>query len=432
MKFLHRSILAAAFALSFSLLARADAAIPARAATPGAPSFGEFDRRARGGERLNIVFFGASLTWGANSSNPIETSYRAQTARKFESAYPRAHFRFFDAAIGGTGSQLGVFRVDRDVLSHRPDLVFLDFSANDDIYSDDAETLASYESIVRRLVSEASVPVVQVIFPFESNIAPGEMPKMKRRRAHLAIARVYNTAVGDAIALATERVQSGVPIKALWPLDGVHLGDEGYKLFSEAAFAGFEKAVLDKRVCRSPDKMLYASTYMAHARVRISQLGPLPLGWKIGIPNRVSAYFDFLMSRWLDDVVVSNRSEAGPAAGASPTATQQAEPLKLKFRGSMVMLLGESTLASGRYRATIDGKLVQRQQNGQALAEYDPGAFGRAINGNGHHVQVLAVGLDSSVEHTLEIEPIFAPGAAQELRLESICVAGGAAQVSAQ
>ena len=173
--------------------------VAALAQTPaGATSFAEFDRRAREGERLNIVFFGASLTWGANATDPMQTSYRAVVARRLEAAYPKAHFRFHDAAIGGTGSQLGVFRLDRDVLRHRPDLVFLDFSANDDINSANPETLASYEAIVRRMLLEARTPVVQVIFPFKWNVAAGNTDGMKRRDAHLAIAAAYNIPAGVA------------------------------------------------------------------------------------------------------------------------------------------------------------------------------------------------------------------------------------------
>jgi hypothetical protein len=37
--------------------------------------------------------------------------------------------------------------------------------------------------------------------------------------------------------------------------------------------------------------------------------------------------------------------------------------------------------------------------------------------GNAHHVQLLASGLDASVEHTLEIEPVWAENAT-EIRLE--------------
>jgi len=101
-----------------------------------APDFSQFDQRARAGAKLKVGFFGASLTWGANASDPLKTSYRAHVARKFVSTYPKSHFEFVEGAIGGTGSQLGVFRLERDMLRYRPDIVFLDFSANDDIYSD--------------------------------------------------------------------------------------------------------------------------------------------------------------------------------------------------------------------------------------------------------------------------------------------------------
>lgn len=396
---------------------------------PKTASFGVFDQRAKAGERLNVVFFGASLTWGANASNPIETSYRARVARRFEATYPRAHFRFFDAAIGGTGSQLGAFRLERDVLRHRPDLVFVDFSANDDIYKDDAETLASYESLLHRLL-EANVPTVQVIFPFRWNVEKGasELVKMKRRSAHIALSLAYNTGLGDAIERAIAEVGGGrTTPDALWPIDGVHPGDQGYELFAAAAFAGFQKAVQQKRVCRVPAKMVFAPTYLRPTRFRLSRLELLPLGWRRGRPQRVSAYFDFLMSRWLDDVVIASNRNPDKSATATETPTPIApQRIRVRFRGSMALLLGEATLQSGRYRAYIDGQLVTRESGGKMQSEFDPGAFARAINGNGHHVQILAEGLNPRQEHLLEIEPIFDPAQEQELRLESLCVAGDA------
>lgn len=44
-------------------------------AKPG--SFAEFDRRAGAGEHLNVVFFGASLTWGANDNRHRAVYYGA-------------------------------------------------------------------------------------------------------------------------------------------------------------------------------------------------------------------------------------------------------------------------------------------------------------------------------------------------------------------
>lgn len=405
-------------------------------AAPSAPtpSFRDFEKRAKRGDSLNVVFFGASLTWGANSSDPLLTSYRADTARKFQTAYPKAHFTFWDGAIGGTGSQLGVFRLQRDVLRHNPDLVFLDFSANDDIYSDDVTRHASYESLVRRLVLGAHVPVVQVIFPFEWNIKAGEMAKMKRRDAHLRISSAYNTAVGDAVAFVTDRVlNGGVDIKTLWPFDGVHPDDKGYELFSEAAWNGYRSGVDKNLVCHAPAKMLYADTYMTNARVRFSTLGALPAGWSVGTPNRTSAYFDFLMSRWLDDETIASSFKTEIVDGSKKRVPQPVERLKVKFRGSTITLFGETTAKSGKYRVYLDGKLHEYlgPDKKTMLTEYDAGDFARRIDGNGHYVQPIAEDLDPTVEHTLEIEPLFEDGKDQELRLESLCVAGGPATVTA-
>ena len=400
--------------LSLLLLAFGLAGGSFAATTAREPDFGDFDRRARAGARLSVVFFGASLTWGANASDPQQTSYRARVAQRLAAAYPAAHFAFHDAAIGGTTSQLGVFRLDRDVLRHAPDLVFLDFSANDGINEAAPETLASYEAIVRRLVSEARTPVVQVILPFKWDIDRGTTDGMAGRDAHLAIAKAYHTAVGDAVALAQSRVKAGaVTTEKLWPFDGMHPGDRGYDLFADAAWTAFNDAVRDQRVCSAPEKMLHAFTYLRSARVRLSTLGPPPSGWHVSAPNPVSAYFDMLMSRWLDDELV-----------ATPSAsTGGAAPFRARFTGSMVMLFGESTVTSAPYRVLIDGEPVKQDFRGSTLAE--------VVKGNAHHVQVIADGLDPTREHTLEIRPLFSAGTAPppELRLESICVAGGDASV---
>jgi len=394
-------------------------AVSLMAAAPVAPSCAQFEARAKAGDHLTVIFFGASLTWGANASDQNYTSYRAYVAARMEAAYPNAHITFRDAAIGGTGSQLGVFRLQRDVLDHKPDLVFLDFSANDDIYSADAETLASYESLVRRMVL-AKVPVVQVIFPFKWNISDKSMDGMKRRTAHSAISQAYHTGLGDAIALIRDRVAANPElIKELWPFDGVHPGDQGYALFAEAAWDGYEQAVADQRVCVAPEKMLNPDTYMTWARVRLSQLGPVPAGWEVTHPILTAAWHDAYMARWLDDVTV-----------ASSTAKVPVAPFMCRFTGEMVFLFGQKSLASCTYKVLIDGKLaVHHEGKGSkrhAVETFD--ASSKQFGGNTHLSQVVATGLEPGT-HFLEIVPLFAPGEKQELRLESICVAGKDASV---
>ena len=389
----------------------ADAAVPARVA-----AFADFDRRARAGEALTVVFFGGSLTWGANATDQLHTSYRARLVQRLESAYPSARFHGEDAAIGGTGSMLGVFRLERDVLARRPDLVFLDFSANDDIGTVDEETLASYESLVRRLVL-AGVPVVQVIFPFQWNVTADAKP-MPRRTAHQAIAQAYGVPSGDAIGLIAQRLASGASTAAeVWPYDPVHPGDRGYELFTDAAWGALRAGIAGGAVCRAPAAMLHAATCMSWARVPLATLAPLPAGWKAAHPDLVSAYYDMLMSRWQGDQAV-----------AETTATTAAAPFACTIQAGTVLIFGESTEKSGSYQVLIDGA-AQVPPGSKTGADIDAGAFARNAHGNVHHVVVVTTTLDPARSHRLEIVPHLAAG--QELRLESVCVAGGAARVTA-
>lgn len=74
------------------------------------PNFSTFDKEAQDGWHFTVAFFGGSLTWVALSSDPQKTFYHVIIGQKLEETYPEVRFKFIDAAIGGTGSQLGIFR----------------------------------------------------------------------------------------------------------------------------------------------------------------------------------------------------------------------------------------------------------------------------------------------------------------------------------
>lgn len=406
--------------------------VPQAPALDHEASFARFDSRARAGEALNVVFFGASLTWGSNATDPNITGFRGRVAEALRTRYPQAPFRFRDAGLGGTGSQLGVFRLQRDVLAHKPDLVFLDFSANDGIKTAAPETMASYESLVRRIVRDGGCPVVIVVFPFKWNIAQGNTAGMLGRDGHLAIAAAYGVPVGDAIVLAQQRVEAGsVGLDELYPIDAVHPGDKGYALFAEAAMQGYARGVNEEMVCRIPEKMLHGDTCMRFIRQKISAFEDLPAGWEVGRAKRTSAWFDALMSRWLDDVTVASnyRRVRHPESGMIVKERREVSPLRVEFEGSTVLVFGEKTPQSGAFTATIDGKPVVRGKEGAQAAAHVFDANSADIGGNTHLTHVIASGLAPEDSHLLEIHPVLDAQENQELRIESICVAGGAAAV---
>jgi lysophospholipase L1-like esterase len=390
--------------------------------TVAAEGFVDFDRRAQAGERLSVVFFGASLTWGANASNQSETSYRAVIRDRLEEHYPQAHFHCYDAAIGGTGSQLGAFRLDRDVFAHDPDLVFVDFTANDDINGDDVEKMASYESILRRLAS-AGIPVVQVAFPFAWDIDSAKIPTMKRLAAHHRMATAYGNGWGDAVTRVASAVDAKeVIIKDLWITDPVHPHDPGYRVFAAAAWDGYLKAVKDGLAPQVPDA-LYEPIYENLQRFMLASIPHLPAGWQPTRPHLTAVNYDWQMSRWLDDMVCARNREPGEKGAQRPV-----EPLRLQIDAATIILFGEATADSGTFRVRIDGTPVTGlsvQAKGSDLIDGN-----RWKNGNGHLVIDLAQGLDTAKPHLVEIEPVFSNDKLQELCLESVCVAGGQATVT--
>jgi lysophospholipase L1-like esterase len=374
-------------------------------------TFATFDARAQKGEQLNVVFFGGSLTWGAQSTDPQRTSYRALVSQHLKEAYPKARLELWDSAIGGTGTQLGAFRLERDVLAHKPDLVFLEFTINDDPYhTPDPDRLASYESIVRRLV-QAGVPVEQVILPSKQDVLANP-PARPLDAKHKEIAQAYGLPVADAVALVKARVAEGKATPdQLWDAapDATHPGDAGYALYAEAAWQTFQQAVAQKAQCRVPAAMLNADTYMTVNRFKLASLKKLPLGWKAGLPKRSAVAYDFTPSRWMETVAVASRAK---------DEMQTPEPLVLKVQGRNLMFFGEATQQSGKYRVLVDGKEVKASDIG-----------GISQHGNWRYVEMLAQNLDASVPHRVEIIPELAPG--QDFSMESLCVAGAPASVEA-
>ena len=374
-----------------------------------AASVAGFCARAERGERLTVVFLGGSLTWGANASDPNRTSWRARIAGKLESRFPNAHFKFVDAAIGGTGSGLGVFRLTRDVLVHRPDLVFLDCTVNDNAYLSGDGNSCSFEGIVRQLMDRAHGcgVIVPVILLTRKTVEESDEAKIARRVEHLRLASRYSLASADVLGeMRRRREEGGLDLDRVWPRelgDDVHPHDWGYGLYADIIWNQvFEKP---SEACSVlPADWNFAPKYRHVVRFDLTDAtcACLPTGWRRDFCSLRAGTFDFLCSRWMDGVAVAaNRGEVAP--------------LKADFKGEVLLLFGESTVQSARCEVIVDGVRV---------AQRDTAELGKAFAPSAYLVWGIGTDFEAEKEHTLEIRPIFDGNGEKELRLNSICVAG--------
>ena len=84
---------------------------------------GNFLKKVKAGKEMTVAYLGGSIT--------AMNGWRNLTTDWLRATYPQAKFKEIHAAIGGTGSNLGVFRVAHDALQHSPDLLFVEFATND-------------------------------------------------------------------------------------------------------------------------------------------------------------------------------------------------------------------------------------------------------------------------------------------------------------
>lgn len=99
-----------------------------------------FFRKGGAGGTVRVAYLGGSIT--------AAEGWRVRSLDLFRTLYPRATFEGIPAAIGGTGSDAGVFRLDDDVIRHKPDLLCVEFAANDS-GTPPAEIRRNMEGIVR-------------------------------------------------------------------------------------------------------------------------------------------------------------------------------------------------------------------------------------------------------------------------------------------
>lgn len=123
-------------------------------------------QKLQAGEEVTVAFLGGSITQGTGADN--ENCYAALTAKWIEEQYPGAKVNYVNAGIGATGSYIGVHRCDNDVLSKDPDLVFIDFSVNDESQNNNINKL-TYEGLIRKIWNYTTAPGVICVAMTQDN-----------------------------------------------------------------------------------------------------------------------------------------------------------------------------------------------------------------------------------------------------------------------
>lgn len=179
--------------------------------------------RAAAGEKLVIGYLGGSITMGSVATVQ-EKCYAYLSHLWWKEKFPQAQIEFVNAGIGATTSQFAVARVEADLLVYKPDVVFIEFTVNDEATEHFKET---YEGLLRKVYGHHSKPAVitlQNAFYHDGVCAES---------IHTPVAKYYDLPIVSFKKAVVERVMAGEIVESDITPDHLHPNDQGHALLAE-------------------------------------------------------------------------------------------------------------------------------------------------------------------------------------------------------
>ncbi len=178
--------------------------------------------KAISGQDITVAFLGGSITQGCNSTS-FENCYASRTYEWFKNKFSNINVKYINAGVGATGSIIGVHRVERQVLYHNPDIIFIDFAVND---KDTIYDKIAYESLIRRTLSVQNPPAI--IEVFMSNFDGSNVQEQQ-----MEIGKKYNVPmVSFRNTIYSEMIKNNLKWSEV-ATDEVHPNDYGHFIISQ-------------------------------------------------------------------------------------------------------------------------------------------------------------------------------------------------------
>lgn len=272
---------------------------------------------ARAGAPMRYVALGGSITQsGAGWIGPW-----------LREKFPDSRVTTINSGMSATGSALGVFRIERDVISHQPDLVAIETCVNDDGLPDDV-TIRYVESLVVRLRQLPHPPAIIFI-----EAAAKYRSKILR---HRQVARHYGLLeVNLQAAVDAELERTGQDWSAFFT-DNVHPNEAGNEFYARTIEQTLAPLLEQKPVAGIPvlPRPLSEKSLILDGRM-------VPLFGITGVPGwRKNASPPF----WMDAFFNGTLSASEPGAA-----------LEIPFRGTWAGVFYPMDKSYGTFDASIDG-----------------------------------------------------------------------------
>ena len=348
-------------------------------------------RDLQAGESLNVAYFGGSVTNGSGASSQNTTSWRGLVGTHITSLVQEAHpdvtvenkilypsqsdqfddvtegsiiINNINAATGATASYFGVHRTYDDLgfATKAPDVVFLEFTFNDDGAGDNAsrtytdsngkEAIApavEYEGIIRQIYTYAPDCEIIAVFTtgakFMNHITQDEYPTLSAERAVLRNYNIPYLYVGRDLvnhiisidSTAANITTSNYSKNATWLTyitDSVHPTDAGYQFYADIINNYIDARFAALKAVDTDGTTIGVENFVPTGFVA-SDYGAVPSYHDSSIikanPHQIRAY---ALYEGENEELLSGYQEFVPSNSAASTLTNHGNALASKFTGA--------------------------------------------------------------------------------------------------
>lgn len=180
---------------------------------------------------INLVFHGHSVPAGYFQTPEVQTlnAYPHLVFHLIKGQYPFAVINVITTSIGGEHAEEGAERFQKEVLNHRPDVLFIDYALNDRGIG-----LQRSQKAWRKMIEQALSQHIKVILftptpDINENILDKNAPLSKHSRMIRMLAEEYQIGLVDSYHLFEGLAKQGKDIKTYMSQSN-HPNENGHKL----------------------------------------------------------------------------------------------------------------------------------------------------------------------------------------------------------
>lgn len=201
-----------------------------------------FFAKVDAGKTVTVGFIGGSITQALYG-------YRIQASQFIQSKFPQATFKWINAGVSGTGTDLGACRIHDQLLKYNPDLIFIEFAVNGGYE-------AGMEGIIRQIIRNnpgTDICLIYTVLRPQAKVylTPGAVPEnlksIDKIADHYQLPSIHLGIEAATLEAQNKLVWEGNKNenqnKIIFSGDGVHPFTAGGNLYAAAIARSFSTMV---------------------------------------------------------------------------------------------------------------------------------------------------------------------------------------------